>query len=206
LKLAFVFITEIEALSEDIQNVSGEKELENRGISYCATCDAPLYRERDVAVIGGGNSAIRAALQLTNYANKIYVINDSSKIKADRNLFNKIKGNSIVEIFYNSKITKIEGEEVVNKIIFTQNDVEKKKDVQGIFINIGYMPSTELVKGLARINSKGEIEVDIKNRTNISGLFAAGDCTNYPYKQIIVAAGQGAVATLSAYEYLSNIQ
>lgn len=206
MKLAFVFITEIEALSEDIQNVSGEKELENRGISYCATCDAPLYRERDVAVIGGGNSAIRAALQLTNYANKIYVINDSSKIKADRNLFNKIKGNSIVEIFYNSKITKIEGEEVVNKIIFTQNDVEKKKDVQGIFINIGYMPSTELVKGLARINSKGEIEVDIKNRTNISGLFAAGDCTNYPYKQIIVAAGQGAVATLSAYEYLSNIQ
>jgi NADH-dependent peroxiredoxin subunit F len=186
-------------------NVPGEKEFENRGISYCVTCDAPLYRERDVAVVGGGNSAMRAALQLTGYANRIYVMNMDSEIKADKKLIDRVIKNPRVEIFNDTRITKIEGEEIVNKIGFILNGEENKKDVQGIFINTGYMPATELVDGLAKTNSKNEIMIDIKNRTSINGLFAAGDCTDYPYKQIIVAAGQGAAATLSAYEYLSSI-
>jgi len=186
-------------------NVPGEKEFENRGISYCVTCDAPLYRERDVAVVGGGNSAMRAALQLTGYANRIYVMNLDSELKADKKLIDKIMKNPKVEIFNDTRITKIEGENIVDKIGFTLNGEERSKDVQGIFINIGYMPATELVDGLAKTNSKNEIMIDIKNRTSIKGLFAAGDCTDYPYKQIIVSAGQGAAATLSAYEYLSSI-
>lgn len=185
--------------------ISGEEEFRNRGVTYCATCDAPLFAGRDVAVIGGGNSALWAALQLTGYANRIYIINERSKLEADAKLIDRVTGSPLIEIFNDSRITAIEGEGFVHSIRFSHNGEDKKKSVQGVFINIGNTPAIDTVKGLVKVNLKGEIEVDIKNKTNIPGLFAAGDCTSYPYKQIIVAAGQGAAAALSAYEYLGSI-
>ncbi len=185
--------------------ISGEEEFRNRGVTYCATCDAPLFAGRDVAIIGGGNSALWAALQLTGYANKIYIINERSKLEADAKLIDRIIKSPLIEIFNGSRVTAIEGEGFVTGIRFSHKGEDKKKNVQGVFINIGNTPAIKPVEGLVKVNLKGEIEVDIKNKTNIPGLFAAGDCTNYPYKQIIVAAGQGAAAALSAYEYLGSI-
>ncbi len=182
----------------------GEKQFIGRGVTYCATCDAPLFSGKNVVVIGGGNSALESVLQLMNIANKIYVVNNTSHIKADAVLMDKVKKSPKVRIFNNSNVTKILGKKFVEKVVFICNEKENILDVEGVFINIGYVPNTDIAKGLLKLNQKGEIEIDLSGKTSKAGIFAAGDCTNAPYKQIITAAGAGAAAALSAFKYLSK--
>jgi alkyl hydroperoxide reductase subunit F len=183
-------------------NVEGEKRLKNRGVTYCATCDAPLFKEKDVAVIGGGNSALEATLQLINLARHIYLINIENQLRADEVLQIKAQSSPKVEILNRTVVKAILGENSVEKIKIEQNGTEKEISVQGVFINIGYIPNTKLVEGLVKLNEKQEIEIDAINRTSLPGFFAAGDCTNVPYKQIIIAAGEGAKAAISAFNFL----
>jgi len=185
--------------------VKGEVELKNRGITYCATCDAPLFSGRDVAVIGSGNSALDAVLQLFNIANKIYLLVRSESLKGDRIMIDKVKVSPKVEILYNSIVTEIIGDKLVKSLKINQKDDLREIVVQGIFIEIGYVPNTEFLSDFVELNVEGEIIIDANNRTNISGVFAAGDCTDVSYKQIIIAAGEGSKAAISVFEYLSKI-
>jgi len=153
-------------------NVEGEEEFRNRGVTYCATCDGPLFLNKDVAIIGGGNSAFETAIQLIEIANKIYMI---------------------------------EGKKFVEKVEFEQKGQRKTKNVQGVFIEVGYIPQTSIFKGLIELNPMGEIITDRFKKTNRPGVFSAGDCTDIPFKQIITSAGDGAIAALSAFEFLSRI-
>jgi alkyl hydroperoxide reductase subunit F len=184
--------------------VPGEVAFKNRGVTYCATCDAPLFAGKDVAVIGGGNSAMDATIQLMSIANKIYLININNNLAGDEIMIEKIKKSDKVEILNNTKAKEIMGDKFVNSIKLQVNkSVERILDVQGVFIEIGSMP----VKGPGcgvNTNEEDEIIVNERCETDVPGLFAAGDVTDVPEKQIIVAAGQGAIASLSAFKYLSK--
>ena len=183
--------------------VTGEREFRNKGLTYCATCDGPLFAERDVAVIGGGNSALDAVLQLIKIANQIYVINIADNLTGDGIMREKIRADSKVSIFNNSRVKEILGDSFVQSVKIEGNKEEKILDVQGIFVEIGLIPNSDFVSGLEK-NERKEIIVNQRNETNIPGIFAAGDVTNVPEKQIIIAAGEGAKAVLSAFRYLST--
>lgn len=183
--------------------VTGEREFRNKGLTYCATCDGPLFAERDVAVIGGGNSALDAVLQLIKIANKIYVINITDNLTGDGIMQEKIRADNKVSIFNNSRVKEILGDSFVQTIKIEEDKEEKVLDVQGIFVEIGLIPNSDFAPSLEK-NERKEIIVNQQNETNISGIFAAGDVTNVPEKQIIIAAGEGAKAVLSTFRYLST--
>ncbi len=185
-------------------NVPGEKELVGRGVSYCATCDAPLFREMDVAVIGGGNSALTAVSDLIKISRKIYLVNIFDSLQADSVLIEKAKASAKVKFLLGYEVKELRGENSVAEItvISRQTKEEKILKLRGVFIEIGLIPNTDFVTGVVTLNQGQEIVVDCKCRTNIPGIFAAGDVTAVPEKQIIVAAGEGAKASLSAYRYL----
>lgn len=187
-------------------NVPGEVEFKNRGVTYCATCDAPLFADMDVAVIGGGNSALDATLQLTNIASKIYLINKNPVFQGDEVMLEKVKESSKVTILYNTRTVEIIGDKMVKDIRVETDGEEQVLKVQGVFIEIGYVPNSEIASNLVKRNERREIIVDSHNRTNVLGVFAAGDVTDVPQKQIIIAAGEGAKACLSAFEYLSKLK
>lgn len=183
--------------------VPGEKEFKNKGLTYCATCDAPLFADKVVAVIGGGNSALDATLQLIRIAKRIYLIDIAPKLIADPIMQEKIKETNIVTIMNNTEVTVILGEKLVTGIKIKKQDQEEQLAVQGVFVEIGLIPNSEFIKDVAK-NQLGEIKVKTSNETNLPGVFAAGDVTDVPEKQIIVAAGEGAKATLSAFKYLAQ--
>ena len=185
--------------------VPGEKEFKNKGLTYCATCDGPLFSEKDVAVIGGGNSALDAALQLIKIANHVYIINIVKELTGDPVEQDKLKNSKNVTIMNESQVTAVLGDKFVNAIKIKTKDSEKEIPVQGIFVEIGLIPNSGFAKGVSK-NEKQEIRVDSYNRTNIPGIFAAGDVTDVPEKQIIIAAGEGAKATLGAFRYLSRLR
>jgi len=184
-------------------SVPGEKEFKNRGLSYCATCDAPLFAEKDVAVIGGGNSALDASLQLIRIANHIYLINNTPAIGGDAIMRGKVSESKKVSILNNTEVTAVLGDRMVSRIKIRREGREETLPVQGIFVEIGLIPNAEFAKELEK-NQLGEIKVNCHNETNIPGIFAAGDVTDVPEKQIIVAAGEGAKAALSAFRYLAR--
>jgi len=183
--------------------VTGERKFRNKGLTYCATCDGPLFAGRDVAVIGGGNSALDAALQLIKIANHIYIINFTDNLTGDGIMQEKIRADKKVSIFNNSRVKEILGNAFVQAIKIEEDKEEKILDVQGIFVEIGLIPNSDFAIDLEK-NERKEIVVNQRNETNISGVFAAGDVTNVPEKQIIIAAGEGAKAVLSAFRYLST--
>ena len=183
--------------------VSGEKEFKNKGLVYCATCDAPLFSGDDVAVIGGGNSALDAALQLMKIANHVYVINITDHLIGDEIMQEKIKKSKKVTILNNSQVIEILGDDFVNAIKIEKDKKEETLAVQGIFVEIGLIPNSNFTVDLNKTKS-GEIKVSNKNITNIPGIFAAGDVTDVFEKQIIIAAGEGAKAALSVFHYLSS--
>ena len=187
-------------------NIPGEAEYKNRGVTYCATCDAPLFTGLDVAVIGGGNSALDAAIQLTKIANKTYLITKYDSYRGETVLLEKVETSDNVTILYNTDTLEIQGNKTVNAIKIKRNEEQKTIPVQGVFIEIGYMPNSEFVRDLINLNECGEVVIDSHNRTNLSGFFAAGDVTNVAEKQIIIAAGEGSKASLSVFEYLSNLK
>lgn len=182
-------------------NVSGEKEFKNKGVSYCATCDAPLFAGKDVAVIGGGNSALDAAVQLGRIAKKIYLINNTAALGGDAVMRNLIEADKKTVIFNNSEVKEIAGAKLVEAIKIKVNGEEKLLPVQGVFVEIGLIPNSEFA-GILEKNKSGEIKVNSYNQTNIEGIFAAGDVTDVPEKQIIIAAGEGSKAALRAFQYL----
>ena len=184
-------------------NVPGEDEFKNKGLTYCATCDAPLFRGKDVAIIGGGNSALDAALQLMKIAPHIYIINITSSLGGDPIMREKVEESKIVTIFNNSEVTAILGEKMVNGIKIRREGREETLPVEGIFVEIGLIPNSEFAKELKQ-NQYGEIMVNSRNETNIPGIFAAGDVTDVPEKQIVIAAGEGSKAALNVFRYLSS--
>jgi len=190
-------------------NIPGEKEFKNKGITYCATCDAPLFAGKDVAVIGGGNSALDAVIQLMKIAKKIYLINLTDKFICEEVRLDKARNSEKVEILENTETKEIIGDKFVSQMKVLKEGKEKILDVQGVFIEIGSVPTIidiSAQEGNLKLNKGNEITVDQYCKTNIPGLFAAGDVTDVPYKQIIIAAGQGSIATLSAFDYLSKIK
>lgn len=188
-------------------NVPGEKELLGRGVSYCATCDVPLFGGMDVAVIGSGNSAITAVNDLAKYARKIYNIVRFS-VKADSILVEKAEKSGKVEFLSGYGVREIKGKDKVESIVIRhiKSDKEVVLDVGGVFIEIGAIPNVEFAKDVVELNELKEIVVDCECKTSVGGIFAAGDVTNAPEKQIIVAAGEGAKASLSAYRYLMGLK
>jgi alkyl hydroperoxide reductase subunit F len=183
--------------------VEGEKEYKNKGLTYCATCDGPLFKGKKVAVIGGGNSGLDAALQLAKISPKVYIIDVSPALSGDAVMIDKLKQQSHVEIWNNTKVKKIYGQTFLKAIEVEKDNISQRFDVEGVFVEIGLMPNSECAAILTK-NKWQEIEVDCYNRTNIEGIFAAGDVTNVPEKQIIIACGEGSKALLSAFKYLST--
>jgi len=187
-------------------NVPGEREFVGRGVSYCATCDAPLFARKDVAVIGGGNSAFVAVNDLLNIgATMIHVVNIVDSIQADAILVDKTSNPAKLELHLGHEVVEIGGmgSRVASITIRGRQSGETKiLEVEGVFIEIGLVPNSELAKGLVKMNQWGEIITDCYARTSTDGVFAAGDVTTVPEKQIIVAAGDGCKAALAAYAYL----
>lgn len=187
-------------------NVPGERELVGRGVSYCATCDAPLFSGKDIAVIGGGNSAFTAVNDLLNIgATEIHVVNIRDSLQADPVLIEKTRKPEKVKVFAAHEVLEIGsiGGRVANITIRDRRTGKSKiLEVEGVFIEIGLLPNSECVRGLVKMNQWGEIITDCYARTSTPGVFAAGDVTTVPEKQIIVAAGDGCKAALAAYAYL----
>jgi len=185
--------------------VEGESEFKNKGVTYCATCDGPLFKDKKVAIIGGGNSALEAALQMVKISPQIYMINIASDLTADKVLQEAVSKVSNVEIWNSSQVKRIYGDNFVKGIEVEREGETKNLDVEGVFIEIGLIPNSEFTTGLSlKKNKLDEIIVDCYNKTNIEGIFAAGDVTNVPEKQIIIACGEGSKASLSAFRYLST--
>jgi alkyl hydroperoxide reductase subunit F len=185
-------------------NAKGEDKFVGRGVSYCATCDVPLFKGKDVAVIGGGNSGVTAVIDLAEIANKIYVINIANTWQADPVLLNRIEGVENFIPLLSHRVVSINGEESVTGITVESIETKERKDlsIQGVFIEIGLLPNSEFASGLIEFNDANEIRVDCGCNTNLPGVFGAGDVTTVPEKQISVAIGEGAKAALSAYKYL----
>lgn len=183
--------------------VPGENEFHNRGLTYCATCDGPLFAGKDVAVIGGGNSALDATLQLINIARKIYLIDIAPVFKGDAIMQEKIKKSNKVVIFTHTRVLNIQGDKMITGITVQRKGKEENISVQGIFVEIGLVPNSEFTSILEK-NEYGEIIINCSTETNVPGIFAAGDVTNVQDKQIIIAAGEGSKATLSAFRYISR--
>jgi alkyl hydroperoxide reductase subunit F len=185
-------------------NVPGEQEFKNKGVAYCPHCDGPLYKGKSVAVIGGGNSGIEAAIDLAGLVKRVTVLEFLPELKADTVLQERLYSLPNVTVLKNVQTTEITGADKVNGISYIERDsgAEKHIDLEGVFVQIGLVPNTEWLGGSVERNRFGEILVDSKNQTNIPGVFAAGDCTTSPYKQIIISMGSGATAALSAFDYL----
>ena len=186
-------------------NVPGEAEYKNKGVAYCPHCDGPLFKGKRVAVIGGGNSGIEAAIDLAGIVQHVTVIEFADSLKADAVLVNKLKSLDNVTIHVNAQTTEITGDgQKVNGISYKDRVSNELHHVglEGVFVQIGLVPNTEFLKGTLELSKFGEIVVDAKCHTSLPGVFAAGDVTTVPYKQIVIAAGEGSKAALSAFDYL----
>ncbi len=188
-------------------NVPGEDRLYRKGVTYCATCDAPLFAGKDVAVIGGGNSAMDAALLAAKYSGKVYIININPGLIGDAIMIGSIRKSKKITVFNSSRTAEILGEKSVSGVKFNQGSSEKDVSVQGVFVEIGYIPSVDFDR-LTEKNKWNEIAIHTENfttnLTSVPGIFAAGDVTDVPEKQIIVAAGEGVKAVLSVFKYLGS--
>jgi len=187
----------------------GEKKFIGRGVSYCTACDAPIFEGKTVAVIGGGNAGFEAAIALSSWAKKIYILEYGEKVRADEINQEKVKKIRKVEIITNAALKKIQGNQFVNSIIYQDRKTEKNITLpaEGVFVEIGLIPATGFLKGLVDFNEKNEIIVEFETgQTKTPGLFAAGDVNIGKYKQIITACGEGAKAALYAYEYLEKLK
>lgn len=181
----------------------GEKEFKNRGLTYCATCDGPLFSGKDVAVIGGGNSALDAALQLIKIARKVYVINNTASLGGDEVMREKVVASDRVRVINDARVEKISGEKMLSGIEIKTKEKAETLAVQGVFVEIGLIANSKFSDDI-KVNERGEIVITNRNETNVNGIFAAGDVTDVPEKQIVIAAGEGSKAALSAFRYLNK--
>nr|WP_303803661.1 alkyl hydroperoxide reductase subunit F [Snodgrassella alvi] len=187
-------------------NVPGEEEYRTKGVTYCPHCDGPLFKNKKVAVIGGGNSGVEAAIDLAGVVNHVTLLEFSDHMRADEVLQQKLHSLPNVDVILNAQTTEVVGANgKVNGLNYLDrlNNTNQHLDLEGIFVQIGLLPNTGFLQGVVKLTEPmREIEIDAYGKTNVPGIFAAGDCTNVPYKQIIIAAGEGAKAALSAFDYL----
>lgn len=184
--------------------VAGEEKFKNKGIAYCPHCDGPLFKGKNIAVIGGGNSGVEAAIDLAGMVKHVTVLEFLPELKADAVLQNKLYSLPNVTVIKNAQTKDIIGKDKVSGVLYQDRDHQEEKtiDVEGVFIQIGLVPNTEWLDGFVERNPSGEIIIDSHGMTNVPGVFAAGDCTNSAYKQIIISMGSGASAALGAFDYL----
>ena len=182
--------------------VANEEQFLGRGLSICSTCDGPLYKGKRVAVVGGGNSAIQTAVEMSDIAPSVSLIVRST-IRADPIYMKMLESKKNITLYLNTRITALHGNKFLSAITTKNADGEEKKiELDGVFIEIGWLPNTDILDGFVALNEKKEIIVDINCHTSVAGVFAAGDVTSVKSKQIIIAAGDGAKAALEAHEYL----
>lgn len=185
--------------------VPGEQEYRNRGVTFCPHCDGPLFKGKPVAVIGGGNSGVEAAIDLAGVVDHVTLFEFMPELRADAVLQRKLESLPNVKILKNVQVTEVAaGNDKVKGLVYRDRATEAMHEeaLEGVFVQIGLMPNTDFLKGTIDLNRIGEIEVDARGQTSMPGVFAAGDCTTTPYKQIVIAAGEGAKAALSAFDYL----
>ena len=185
-------------------NVPGEQEFKNKGVAYCPHCDGPLFKGKRVAVIGGGNSGVEAAIDLAGIVGHVTLIEFDTALRADAVLQRKLHSLKNVTVITNAQTTEITGEQTVNGLVYKDRASGElhKVELEGVFVQIGLVPNTDWLKGTVELSRHGEIVVDAKGQTSVPGVFAAGDATTVPFKQIIIAAGDGAKAALSAFDHL----
>lgn len=186
-------------------NVPGEKEYRNHGVAYCPHCDGPLFKGKRVAVIGGGNSGVEAAIDLAGLVKHVTLIEFGAELRADAVLQRKLRSLANVTVIVSAQTTEIHGDgKIVNALSYNDrvSGEAKKVELEGVFVQIGLVPNTEWLKGTVALSRHGEIEVDARGQTSIPGVFAAGDVTTVPFKQIIIATGDGAKAALAAFDHL----
>ena len=185
-------------------NVPGEAEFKNKGVAYCPHCDGPLFKGKHVAVIGGGNSGVEAGIDLAGVVGHVTVIEYDTALRADAVLVRKLESLPNVTIITNAQTTEITGDQKVNALVYKDRATSELHTValEGVFIQIGLVPNTDWLKGVIDLSKHGEIIVDAKGQTSVPGVFAAGDATTVPFKQIIIAAGDGAKAALGAFDHL----
>lgn len=192
-------------------NVKGEKELNGRGVSYCAVCDGPFFKNKKVGIVGPGDPALEAALYLKELASQLYIIHSTDKPVGSEesiDLLQNKDNNHKISFISNSIVKSINGNSKVESLTLynSKTKSESKLDVDGIFVEMGYVARTDIVKDLVKLNDNKEIIVDKYCGTSAKGIFAAGDVTDVPYKQAIISAGQGAIAALSAYNYIQRLK
>jgi alkyl hydroperoxide reductase subunit F len=186
-------------------NVPGEREYRNRGVAYCPHCDGPLFKNKRVAVIGGGNSGVEAAIDLAGIVSHVTVVEYDPQLRADAVLTRKLHSLPNVTVLTSAQTTEVQGDGTrVNSLVYKDrvSGASRTIELAGVFVQIGLVPNTDWLKGTVKLSSRGEVEVDARGQTSVPGVFAAGDCTTVPYKQIVIAVGEGAKASLSAFDYL----
>lgn len=186
-------------------NVPGEAQYRNHGVAYCPHCDGPLFKGKRVAVIGGGNSGVEAAIDLAGVVAHVTLLEFAPQLRADAVLVDKLKSLPNVDMHTNAQTTEITGDgKKVNGLVYTDrvSGESRKLDLEGVFVQIGLVPNTEWLKGTVELSRHGEIEIDARGQTSVPGVFAAGDVTTVPFKQIVIAVGEGAKAALGAFDHL----
>ncbi len=189
--------------------IPGEDKFANKGVSDCTICDGPLFRNKTVAVIGGGRTGLFATLFLLEIAKKIYLIEKNGRLKTEggmRKIAEVVEKNKKVAVMTNTSPLEIKGNSFVKQLVLNVKGRRQALPVEGVFVEIGYVPNTELVKGVVKLNGRGEVVVDAEGSTSVPGLFAAGDVTQIREKQVVVSVGEGAKAALSAVLYLEEVQ
>lgn len=188
--------------------ISGEGKFIGRGVSTCSTCDAPFAKDKTAVVIGGGNSALEAAELLTKFAKKVYLVHRRDEFRADQITVDKVKASPKVEMVLNSAPVEIKGDQKVESLVVENVNEKKKRELETdmIFVEIGYIVDTDWLKEFVKRNEQNEIITSRKAETSHPGIFAAGDVTDSPYKQTVTSAGEGAIAALSAYNYLRSLE
>ena len=187
--------------------IEGEKDFLGKGLSYCAICDAPFFRDKRVAVVGGGNAGFETALDLAKYVSRVVILERSAKFLADELLQEQIKATAKIEVLLNTELQKVEGNGKVQSITYSDLTTQKtfQQPMDGVFVQIGSLPAVDFLGKLVKLNKNGEIKIDFEScATSQRGVFAAGDVTDVSWKQMIIAAGEGAKAALGAYEYLQK--
>ena len=187
--------------------IPGEKKFVGKGVSYCVTCDGALFRDKSVAVVGGGNSGLEGALELSEYVKDVTILEIQDELPGDELLKEKVEGRDNIEVLTKVKPERVEGDDFVTGLKYSDLDSEDEDllEVGGIFVQVGSIPTTDLLNNLVEYNKQGEIKIDPQTcKTNTEGLFAAGDVTTVRDKQVVVATGEGCKALLSAYSYIKN--
>ncbi|MBU2597587.1 MAG: thioredoxin-disulfide reductase [Actinobacteria bacterium] len=184
--------------------IPGEREFKGRGVSYCATCDGPLFKDKDILVVGGGDSAVQEAIYLTKFVSSLKVVHRRDKLRARKMLQEKAFKNPKIDILWNSNLLEIKGKDLVETVVIFNNKTNQKREIRidGVFMYVGFKPNSSLVKDLVEMDKLGRIITDHKMRTSTTGLFAAGDVRNTPLRQVVTAVSDGAIAAINAEEYL----